>query len=222
MRLTIVAATGGVGRELLAQALAAGHAVTAVVRNPSALAGAGVRAVPVDLSAPDPAALVEAVRGADAVLSALGRRRPADQGIAARGTRALIEAMQAAGTRRLVVVSASPVSTTPSAARPHPASRDPGEGWLQRNLLTPVLRAVLAPVYRDLAEMEDLLRESALEWTVVRPPRLTSGPLTRRYRTAEERNLRGGLSISRSDLAHAMLWAVGERSTVRKALGVAY
>ena len=222
LKLTLVAATGGVGRQLLAQALTAGHSLTAVVRNPAALADAGVRTVPLDLGAADPAALVEAIRGADAVLSALGRRRAADQGIAARGTRALVQAMEAAGTRRIVVVSASPVSTTPSPARPYPPAHDPGEGWLQRHLLTPVIRAVLAPVYADLAEMEDVLNASSLEWTVVRPPRLTDGKLTGRYRTAVDHNVRGGLFISRADLAHLMLRVLGDPSTVRRAIGVGY
>ena len=86
MKLTIIAATGGVGRELLQQALAAGHDVTAVVRNPGKLSRQ-VRAITTDLTAPDPAALESAVAGADAVLSGLGPHSNADAGIAAQGTR---------------------------------------------------------------------------------------------------------------------------------------
>ena len=73
MRLTIVAATGGIGRELLRQAIAAGHDVTAVVRDPSKIT-APVRVVRADLAHADPAALADAVKGADAVLSGLGAR----------------------------------------------------------------------------------------------------------------------------------------------------
>jgi putative NADH-flavin reductase len=219
VNVTVVAATGGVGRELVAQARAAGHAVTAVARRP--LTGAG-RAVQADLADPDVGTLVGAVRGAGAVLSALGARSKADRGIAARGTRNLVRAMLAAGARRLVVVSAAPVSTTPSPARPDPPRHDPGEGWLQRHVLTPVIRRALAAVYADLAEMEDALRESGLDWTIVRPPRLTGGPLTGTYRTAEDRNVRGGLAISRADLAHLMLRAAATPATVGKALGVGY
>src|SRR5215467_2045931 len=90
MKLTIFAATGAVGRQLLQQAVAAGHDVTAVVRNPAKLpaelAGEKVRAVTADLAAPDPAVLESAVRGADAVLSGLGPHSNADAGIAAPGT----------------------------------------------------------------------------------------------------------------------------------------
>ena len=97
MRITIIAATGGIGRQLLEQALERGHSVTAVVRSPALLARPVARVVQMDLTAPDPAALAEAVEGADAVLSAFGPRSRADHGITAAGTRLLIEAMQITG-----------------------------------------------------------------------------------------------------------------------------
>ena len=81
MKLTIFAVTGGIGRQLLGQAIAAGHDVTAVARNPQSLAAA--RVVAADLASIDPAALQPAVAGADAVLSALGPRGKADAGVAA-------------------------------------------------------------------------------------------------------------------------------------------
>ena len=92
MKVTIFAATGGIGGQLLQQAVAAGHDVTAVVRNPKKLS-APIRVVAADLASPDPAVLQAAVRGADAVLSGLGARSSADNGVAWRGTRAIIEAM---------------------------------------------------------------------------------------------------------------------------------
>ena len=123
MKLTIFAATGGIGRQLLEQAIAAGHDVTAVARNPQSLADAAARAVAADLSSADPAALQPAVAGADAVLSALGPRTKADVGVAARGTKVITRAMQAAGVRRIIVVSAAPIGTVPSpAARTRPGT----------------------------------------------------------------------------------------------------
>lgn len=116
MKLTIFAATGGIGRQVLDQAVAAGHDVTAVVRNPKKLSGA-VRIVTADLAAPDPAALESAVEGADAVLSGLGPRSNSEAGIASRGTRTIAQVMQATGVRRIVVVSAAPISTVPSPSR---------------------------------------------------------------------------------------------------------
>jgi hypothetical protein len=91
-----------------------------------------------------------------------------------------------------------------------------------RRLLSPLIRRVFGPVYTDLAAMEDLLRDGSLDWTAIRPPRLTNGPLTRTYRTAIDRNLRHGLIISRPDVAHLMLTVLQQRETVRHAVGVAY
>ena len=117
MKLTIIAATGGIGRELLQQAVAAGHDVTAVVRNPAKLSRP-VRAITTDLTAPDQVALESAVAGADAVLSGLGPHSNSDAGIAFQGTRAIVAAMKTTGVRRIVAVSAAPVSTVPSRSRP--------------------------------------------------------------------------------------------------------
>jgi putative NADH-flavin reductase len=220
MKLTIVAATGGIGRQALEQALAAGHDVTAVVRDPGKLSRA-VRAVAVDLAAADPWVLVPAVAGADAVLSCLGPRSVAEAGIASRGTRAILQAMQATGVRRIVVVSAAPVSTVPSPGRPRPPRHDPGEGFLVRNLASPVIKAVFRRPYADLALMEDMLEASGLDWTVVRPPRLTNGPLTGTSRTAVGRNLRRGILVSRADVAQLMLRVLERPETIKQAIGVA-
>jgi uncharacterized protein YbjT (DUF2867 family) len=220
MRLTIFAATGGIGRQLMTQAQAAGHEVTAVVRNTAALPS-GVRSVAADLDAPDAAILESAVKGAGAVLSALGPRTKADAGIASRGTAAIVEAMWATDTRRLVVVSAAPVATVASPGRPHRPAHDPGDGFVMRHLLAPLTKAALGKHYADLARMEDLLRESNRDWTVIRPPRLTDKPLTARYRTAIGRNLRGGMLVSRADVAHLMLRVLGEPETIGQTIGVA-
>src|SRR5947208_16275735 len=110
MKLTIVAATGGIGRQILHQAIAAGHDVTAVVRNATQLSGA-IRIVTAALAGPDPAALESAVAGADAVLSGLGPRSKPDAGIASRGTRAIVRAMAATRAPRIAPGSARPVAT---------------------------------------------------------------------------------------------------------------
>jgi putative NADH-flavin reductase len=220
MRLVIVAATGGVGRLALERARVGGHAVTAVVRNVTALP-AGVPAVRVDLADPDPGVLAGAVTGADAVVSALGARGRADTGIAERGTRALIAAMRAAGTSRLVCVSAAPVSTVASPGQPHPPRHDPGDDLLGRWVLTPVVRRIFRDAYADLARMEDALRESGLDWTVVRPPRLTGGPATGRYATALDRSVRGGRSVSRADVADLLVTLAARPDTAGHAVGIA-
>jgi putative NADH-flavin reductase len=219
VKLTIVAATGGIGCQLLEQAIAAGHDVTAVARKPQDLAVA--RAVAADLASVDPAALQPAVAGADAVLSALGPRTKADAGVAARGTKVITQAMRAAGVRRIIVVSAAPIGTIPSPGRPHPRRHDPGDGFIIRYVADPVVKRALRERYADLARMEDILHASDLDWTAVRPPRLTDKPATGRYRTAYGQNLRRGVFISRADVARYMLSALENAETFRQTVGIA-
>jgi uncharacterized protein YbjT (DUF2867 family) len=220
MKLTIFAATGGIGRQLLEQAVAAGHEVTVAVRNPDKLSRQ-VRSVTVDLGAPDPAVLESAVHGADAVLSGLGPRSSADAGIVSQGTGAIAAAMQATGVRRIVVVSAAPVGTVASPGRPNPAKHDPGDGFFMRHLFSHIAKIVFGKGYADLAVMEDNLAKSDLDWTVVRPPRLIDKPLTANYRTALDQNVRGGWSIPRADVAHLMLEALGRLDTIGHVIGIA-
>jgi putative NADH-flavin reductase len=221
MKLTIFAATGGIGRHLVEQALAAGHDVTAVARNPRNLP-ARARVVTADLAAPDPAVLANAVDGADAVLSGLGPRNPrSDAGIASRGTRAIVAAMQATHVRRIVVVSAAPIGTVPSPGRPNPPKHDPGDGFFMRHLGARMAGAMFRAHYADLALMEDILRDSGLDWTISRPPKLTDKPVTGVYRTAYGRNIRGGWSISRADVAHHMLRVLDQPETIKQVIGIA-
>jgi uncharacterized protein YbjT (DUF2867 family) len=219
-KLTIFAATGGIGRQLLEQAVAAGHDVTAVARNPGKLTRQ-VRTVTADLAAADPAALEPAVAGADAVLSGLGPHSNADAGIAAPGTRSILAAMQATGVRRIVAVSAAPVSTVASPGNPHPPKHDPGDGFFMRYLFSRIAAARFGKVYDDLAAMEDILRDSGLDWTVIRPPQLTDKPLSGTYRTAFGQNLRGGLSVPRADVAHLMLKVLAQPETIGQVIGIA-
>jgi putative NADH-flavin reductase len=226
MKLTIVAATGGVGQQLLSQALAAGHDVTAVVRDPgklpSAVRVAGeARIITADLAAADTGTLEAAIAGGDAVLSGLGPRSSSDAGIAAQGTRAIIGAMLATGVRRVVVVSAAPVGTVASARRPNPPRHDPGDGFFMRYLGSPFAKAAFGKVYADLVLMEDLLAGSGLDWTAVRPPKLTGKPLTGSYRTAVDQNVRGGWSVPRADVAHLMLQVLDRTETAGHAIGIA-
>jgi uncharacterized protein YbjT (DUF2867 family) len=220
LKLTIFGATGGIGRQLLEQAVAAGHDVTAVVRNPDKLTRQ-VRTVTTDLAAADPAALEQAVQGAGAVLSGLGPRSKSDIGIVSQGTRAIAAAMTAAGVRRIVAVSAAPVGTVASPGRPDPPKHDPGDGFFMRHLFGRLGKTVFGEGYADLAVMEDILRDSGLDWTVIRPPRLTDKPLTGSYRTAYGQNLRGGLSVPRAGVAQLMLEVLGQPDTIGQVIGIA-
>lgn len=220
MKLTIVAATGGIGRKVLEQAVAAGHDITVVVRHPERVTEP-VRIVPADLAAAKLDAITSAVRGADAVLSGLGARSSAEAGVARDGTRVIMQAMKRADVRRLVVVSAAPIGTVSSPGRPHPPKYDAGDGFFMRHLFSPFARTAFRRHYADLARMEDTLRDSDLDWTIVRPPKLTDKPLTGAYRIAFGQNLRGGWDVSRADVAQYMLRVVQQPETFGQIIGIA-
>ena len=90
-----------------------------------------------------------------------------------------------------------------------------------RHLFSRVAKTMFGKGYADLAVMEDVLRDSGLDWTVVRPPRLTDKPLTGSYRTAYGHNLRGGWSVPRADVAHLMLRVLGQPGTIGQVIGIA-
>jgi putative NADH-flavin reductase len=86
----------------------------------------------------------------------------------------------------------------------------------------PLISSILRPVYDDLRDREHTLALSGTEWTAVRPPRLVNRKVTGRYRTAIGENLPHASTISRADVAHAMLSMLNDPATYRRAVGVAW
>jgi putative NADH-flavin reductase len=178
--------------------------------------------VTADLTAPDSEVLESAVSGADAVLSGLGPRNNREFGIVSKGTRAIIGAMKATGVRRIVVVSVAGISTIPTPSRPNPPKRDPGTGFFMRNILSPIAKVRLGKHYADVALMEDLLRDSGLDWTAVQLPLLIDKPPTGTYRTAYEQSVHHGYRIARADAANFMLRVLDQPETVGHSIAIAY
>ena len=212
MKVTVFGSTCRIGEQVVRQALDVGHKVTAVVRDPSRLAvshsALEVVAVP---GLTDPEMLRPALEGSDAAISGVGPRGRKDGPVASSATRGILRAMDASGVRRLVVVSAAPVGPVPE-----------GESFVNRRLLLPFISAVARDVYADLAAMEDEIRRSTTQWTIVRPPKLNNKPLTGKYRTCVGGNVPRGYSISRADVAHVMLEMLDDPATVKQAVGIAY
>jgi uncharacterized protein YbjT (DUF2867 family) len=217
MRVTVIGASGGIGREFVRQAVAAHHEVTAVIRD-SASSGAALREwerVPVGgpgrlhiavVDSLSPGALVGAVSGRDAVVSALGPRgRSGDLTVNSRGVRAAVMAMQESAVTRIVAVSAAPLFTDGP--------------LLFRVLLRRVAWALFGAHYADLERMEKVLRESGLDWTTVRPERLTDGAGTGRPVLTVDRPA-PGLSVTRADIATAILQLLPDAGSVGHAIGV--
>jgi putative NADH-flavin reductase len=212
MKLTVFGASGRIGGHLVRQALDAGHAVTAVVRDAARFevrdAALAVATVP-DLG--DLTALLPTLEDCDGALSAVGPRGRNDGPVAATATRCILRALEASSVRRFVAVSAVPVGPTPD-----------GESFVNRRLLLPMMGAFLRDLYADLAVMEGDIRDSATDWTILRPPKLVDKPLTATYRTVVGANVPRGYFISRADAAHAMLASFTSPATIRQPLGVAY
>jgi putative NADH-flavin reductase len=211
MRLTVFGATGGIGQEIVRQGLAAGHQVTAVVRDLARLTVTGEGLEVFTAGIDDPETLRPTVAGRDAVFSGLGPRTMKQVGIASGLTRVILQALDAEGVRRFLVASAAPLGPVPA-----------NETFLLRYIGTPLISRILRKHYDDLRVMEDELRRSATDWTSVRPPKLVDTPVTGVYRTAVGANLRGGSKIGRADVAHAMLAMADDSATLKQAVGVAY
>ncbi|MGI5168809.1 NAD(P)-dependent oxidoreductase [Spirillospora sp. CA-253888] len=212
MHITVFGATGGTGLHVLRRALAAGHTVTAVVRDPARLP-AGLRdsieVVRADVM--DPGAIEAAVKGRDAVITAMGSRegnKPTT--VCADSVRSIMTAMEAAGTRRLLMVSASGLAT------------DSGDAPFVRYVVKPlIVQKMLKHAFADMTEAERRVRAGGLDWTIVRPPQLTDKPAKGTYRRATDLNVRGGLRITRADLAAALLDLLDEEASIGHVVSVA-
>ncbi len=208
--IVVIGATRHTGRYAMQQALDAGYAVTALARDRTRVDLTHERLTVVQGDVLDPATLAPAMASAEAVISTIGVTNRAPTTLYSEGMRNIITAMRDTGVRRLVAVTASPLSI------------DDGDTLLTRLLIKPLLLALLKPVYADMAMMEEEIRQSGLDWTILRPPRLTDKPATGRYRLAFNRSVRRGNVISRADLAGAILTLLNDPRALHAAIGIGY
>ena len=191
MRIVVFGATGGTGRQLVSQSLAAGHDVTAFTRNAAAFE-ARPRLAVVAGDTLGPVAVERAVAGNDAVLCALGGQpwhRSAR--VCSSAMRNIVPAMARHGVRRIVAISTFGAGDTRALV-----------GWLARTLLFGfVLRSEVA----DKEVMESVLAASDLDWTVVRVGLLTDEPARGTWRAADDGSIRRMGRIARADVAAFML-----------------
>ena len=211
MRLAVFGATGGTGRLLVEQALAAGHEVTAVARRPSAVGDRHGRLEVVRGDVLDPSTIERAVAGHDAVVSALGAADRGPTTVYSEGTGNVARAMRAAGLRRLTCVSSGGLEAD------HPHAPLP-----QRLVTKLFVQRLYKNVFADMARMEEELERSGLDWTVVRAPMLTDGPRTGRYRVAANDYLRRPGRISRADLADYVLAHLDDLASYRTRVEISY
>ncbi len=155
MNLVVVGATGGTGRLVVEQALAAGHTVTALVRSPERLTLRNPNLHVIAGQATDPSAVSRALDGADALISTLG----GSGSLISDSTQAIIDAAPKAGVSRVVVLSSFLV---------------------ERDRFDPVTRLLtnlaMGSMIKDRSAGEKALRDSDLDWTIVYASGLTDGP----------------------------------------------
>ena len=207
MKLVVFGASGGTGREIVGQALEQGHEVTAFVRDPKKLAikDSKLHVIEGDVLK-DQSAIAKAIMGKDAIICALGRANSLKSaGLIAGSLAAIVPAAKRHDVRRLILISAF------------------GVGDSSRNApLVPRLSywLLLADIYRDKKAGEDIVKASGLDWTIIHPVMLTTGPKTDAYRSGELLDLRGIPKISRADVAHFALAQLTDNSFLRKTAAI--
>jgi putative NADH-flavin reductase len=206
MRVAVLGATGGIGKELIKKALAAGHTVTAIARNPDALEifSGSVQIRTGNLL--DQEEMTAALQGQDAVLSGFGPRVPiakSDAHLLRDFGNSLTFAMRTSNVRRLVLISTA---------------------FLFKDSIIPptylIGKLFFPTVVSDSADLESLIRQSNLDWTIVRPPQLTDLPAIERYRERIGHLPRFGFKISRADVADHFVKALTREALVRTIVGI--
>ena len=207
MKLIIFGSTGSIGRQLVRQGLEHGHLVTAFTRAPSKLDIWHDNLKEVRGDAMNLPSVEKAVQGQDAVLCSLGAG--AKGTVRARGTKNIIRAMERAGVRRFVCQSSLGV----------------GDSWGNLNLFWKyvMFRGFLRQAYADHVSQEDHVRQSDLDWTIVRPAAFTDGARTGEYRHGFPGNDKTTkLKVSRDDVADFMLKQLTHEEYLRKTPGLSY
>jgi putative NADH-flavin reductase len=206
MKVVVLGATGGIGLEIVRQAIHQGHSVTAFVRSPEPLKPFANRITIKQGDLLSSTELAKAISGHDAILSGFGPRvpiAPADAKLLRNFATALTTAMRQANVRRAVIVSTA---------------------FLFKDSIVPPTylfgRLFFRSVVIDAAAMEQIIIESGLDWTIVRPPQLTNKPLTGKYRVRTGHLPRFGFNISRADVAHFFLKTAEDPASIKKIVGI--
>lgn len=211
-RILVIGASRGIGFEAVRRGLELGHTMRGMARNTTALGSNDPALEAFTGDATDPAKVLEALKGVDAVIYAVGislsPRTPFKQtDLFSRSTEVLVDAMKRTGPRRLLAVTGVGCGESISA--------------LSRFEIT-LRDMALGPVYRDKNRQEEIIRASGLDWTLVRPTLLTSSRRTGRYKVlTEPESWRNGM-ISRADVADFLVTQADKDAFVGKAPVLAY
>jgi uncharacterized protein YbjT (DUF2867 family) len=208
VKLAIFGASGRTGRLLIEQALEQDHQVTAFARHPPA-APRHERLAWVAGDILDRGAVGAACEGKQAVLCAIGTANVPGTRVLSDGTANIVAGMRTAGVRRLVLETTLGVGDSREQA-----------GFFYIHVLVPL---AFRHVFVDKHRQEDVVRESGLDWVIVRATRLTNGARTGRYRTGPHLSLSPLTAhVSRADVADFMLKQTTDTAWVGRAVGISY
>ena len=208
MKLAIFGSTGRTGIELVNQALAAGHLVTAVVRDRARFTLKHDRLTVTVANLQQTDLIEHALADHDAALSAVGvpQSREATH-VQEDAARVIVDAMAKTGVMRFMAVTSG--GTNPN--------HDPNLPFIFEN----VFKRIYASIYQDQMRMEKVIMASNVNWTIVRPAALTDDPLSKRYRFAEGFALPGGRQTARADVAHFMINHLQDTAVFKRGIAIA-
>lgn len=209
MKLTIFGATGTVGRQVVAQALDQGHWVTAFARQPTKLDIQHPRLQLVQGDVMDLPTVKQAVQGQDAVVCVLGSGKKLTGTVRSEGTRQIIRAMEQTGVRRLICQS----------------TLGAGDSWGSLNFYWKYIMfgLILKNVFADHEKQENYVRQSQLDWTIVRPGAFADGAYTGHYRHGfPGTDKTSQLKISRADVADFILKQLADQTYLYKTSSLSY
>ncbi len=207
MKVIIFGATGTVGKLAVQRMLDEGHTVTAFARHPETLEITDPRLAALAGDARDRLTVAAAIEGHDAVVITLGSGKSRKSTIRSVGTGNVIAGMRQHGVERLICQS----------------TLGAHDSWGNLNFFWKriMFGFLLRPIFLDHELQEDLVRESDLDWTLVRPGAFTDGPATGGYQEAFQSSLRGlKLKISRADVANFLTGQLCDRRYLRHAVGI--
>jgi putative NADH-flavin reductase len=207
MKITVFGANGRTGSQVVERALAAGHEVVAVGRRPESIRARDRLVVKKgDVLEPDSVAL--AVAGAQAVISTIGPANNSQPGtLISVGTKNIVDACERGGVRRFVMESGMITS-------------DRTELSLLGRWVLATYAALFPKLRADKLVAEATVRQSKLEWVIVRPPLLNQGPATGKYLAGPRMRILPPKAISHADCAHVLIKAATESAWVKQIINV--
>jgi putative NADH-flavin reductase len=204
MKVVVFGATGGTGKELVKQALGVGYDVVVYARDPSKLDTVNRHLTVVKGELSNQALIENAIRGADAALSALGPHRRSRDKPLTQGMQNIIRGMKKTGVRRLIVTSTLSV-------------KDPNDKPdLRTRAMVGLVKTTMNGSYEDIVSVADSIRASDLDWTILRLAILSDRPKTGRIRIGYVGSGDVGTRITRADVAGFMLTQVKNARYIRQ------